>query len=136
MSRQTLELLKMHGLRPTAGRKEILDVIRHSKCALSHPEIEGKLPIRLDRITTYRTLQSFKNKGIVHAIVDPHSGAIKYIFSESTFSHQHAHFKCVGCGIIVCLVGEIEGTNLITLPKEYQALQYSFVIEGLCPTCK
>lgn len=36
----TVEILRVHDLRPTEGRKEILDVIRQSKCALSHPEID------------------------------------------------------------------------------------------------
>ena len=132
----TVDILKVHDLRPTEGRKEILDVIRQSKCALSHPEIDERLPIHLDRITTYRTLQSFKKKGIVHSIIDPHSGTARYIFSDGKLAHQHAHFKCITCGIVVCLIGEIDGTDLIPLPREYEAMQYSFVIEGLCPKCK
>lgn len=131
----TVDILKIHNLRPTEGRKEILDVIRQSNCALSHLEIDERLKINLDRITTYRTLQSFKRKGIVHSIIDPHSGTAKYIFSDGKLAHQHAHFKCINCGIVICLLGEIEGTTLIRLPDEYKAMQYSFVIEGLCPKC-
>ena len=133
---KTVDILKVHNLRPTEGRKEILDVIRYAKCALSHHEIEGRLPIRLDRITTYRTLQSFKKKGIVHSIIDPHSRTAKYIFSDGKLAHQHAHFKCITCGVVVCLIGEIERTDVIRLPEEYKAIQYSFVIEGLCPKCQ
>lgn len=132
----TVDILKLHNLRLTEGRKEILDVIRHSKCALSHPEVEERLQVHLDRITTYRTLQSFKKKGIVHSIVDPHSGTAKYIFSDAKLPQHHAHFKCMSCGIVVCLIGEIEREEFVRLPQEYKALQYSFVIEGLCPKCK
>lgn len=134
-SLRTIDILKVHDLRPTEGRKEILDIIRHSTCALSHPEIEERVRIRVDRITAYRTLQSFKKKGIVHSIIDPHSGTAKYIFTDGKLSHPHAHFKCITCGIVVCLISEIEGTDLIRLPEEYKAMQYSFVIEGLCPKC-
>ncbi len=124
------DILKMHNLRLTEGRREILDVIKHSKRALSHPEVEERLQTHVDRITTYRTLQSFKKKGIVHSIVDPHSGTAKDIFSDVTFPRHHAHFKCITYGIVVCLIGEIEKADLVRLPNEYKALQYSFVIEG------
>ena len=131
----SIDILKKYNLRSTEGRKETLDVIMRSKCALSHQEIENMLPIRLDRITTYRTLVSFKKKGIVHSIVDPHSGTAKYIFSDGKVPYQHAHFKCITCGIMICLGGEIERIDMVRVPTEYKALQYSFVIEGLCPTC-
>lgn len=132
----SVDILKKCNLRSTEGRREILDIIRRSKCALSHQEIEGKLTIHVDRITTYRTLVSFKKKGIVHAVVDPHSGTAKYLFSDGRLPHQHAHFKCVGCGIVVCLLGEIERTDMVSVPDEYKVLQYSFVIEGSCAKCK
>ena len=131
----TTDILKLHKLRLTEGRKEILDVIIHSKGALSHSEVEERLQMDLDRITTYRTLQCFKKKGIVHSMVDPRSGTVKYIFSEPKFSREHAHFKCITCGIVVCLTCDVGRTNLISLPEEYMALHYSFVIEGLCPKC-
>lgn len=132
----TTILLKQNKLRLTDGRKEILDLLQKSSVALSHSEIEKKLPSQLDRITTYRTLLSFKKKGMIHVIMDPQSGAARYLFSHPTLPKQHPHFKCTVCNMLICLETEISQPNPLVLPKGFQALCSSFVIEGLCDHCR
>lgn len=129
------DILREHNLRLTDGRREILDIIRGSRFALSHHEVFHKLSIAVDRITTYRTLLLFKEKGIVHSVIDPDCGVSKYIFSDKRFPIHHAHFKCTECGGVSCLAIEVDDVNTMILPGKYKALQYAFVIEGLCPRC-
>lgn len=128
-------ILKQNRLRLTNGRKEILEVLQRSKGALSHSELDKKLPAHLDRITTYRTLLSFKKKGLIHSIVDPQSGAVRYLINDPAIPKHHAHFKCTGCNLLICLQIAIHQTDIKPLPTGFQAMGYTFVIEGLCDKC-
>lgn len=135
-SLNTTALLKQNKLRLTDGRKEILEVLQNSKVALSHSEVEKKLPTYLDRITTYRTLLSFKKKGLIHSVKDPHSGAAKYLFNNPGLPKYHAHFKCTSCDLLICLQIDISQMNAMLLPNGFHAGCYSFIIEGLCDKCR
>jgi Fur family ferric uptake transcriptional regulator len=135
-SLNTTALLKKNKLKLTDSRKEILEVLQNSNVALSHSEVEKKLSNNLDRITTYRTLLSFKKKGLIHSIIDPQSGAAKYLFNNPGLPKLHAHFKCTSCNLLVCLRIDISQKNMESLPKGFQAMGCSFVIEGLCDQCR
>lgn len=129
-------LLKQSKLRLTESRKEVLEVLQHSRTALSHNEIEQKLATHIDRVTTYRTLLSFKDKGLIHSIADPDSGAIKYLFNNPALPKFHAHFKCTSCQMLVCLQMDISQMEAMSLPEGFHAACYSCVIEGLCDKCR
>lgn len=129
-------LLKEKRLRLTHGRKEILEVLHDARVALSHSEIERRLSIPLDRITTYRTLVSFRKKGLVHAILDPHSAITKYLVNRSGLPSHHAHLKCERCQELTCLPIDIEKMGLISIPDGFKARTYNFFIEGLCAKCR
>ncbi len=129
-------LLKQNKIRLTDSRKEVLEVLQNANVALSHGELEKKLPTHIDRITTYRTLLSFKKNGLIHSIFDPHSGAAKYLFNSPGLPKYHAHFKCTSCNLLICLPIDISPMNEMSLPKGFHAACYSFIIEGLCVRCK
>lgn len=127
-------ILKQNKLRLTDSRKEVLSVLQSARHALLLSEIEQKLP-SMDRITMYRTLQSFKKTDLIHVIGDPQSGVIRYMYNDPTLPKQHVHFKCNLCNELICLdksVDPIEGKDL---PEGYEAEVYSLVIEGLCNKC-
>ena len=132
----TTALLKQNKLRLTDGRKEVLEVLQNSKGALSHSEVEKRLLTHLDRITTYRTLLSFKKKGLIHSIADPQSGVVKYLFNSPEFPKHHAHFKCTSCDLLICLRIDISQTDVEPLLKGFHPTCYSFVIEGICDKCQ
>ena len=135
---RTEDLLKEHGLRLTDSRLKILDVFLTSGHALSHADIEKKMNESLDRVTVYRTLTSFLDKGLVHKVIDD-SEASKYALCHNDCSsHEHhdnhVHFKCNSCGTSNCL-NEISIPK-INLPKGYQLAEANLLIEGICPNCK
>ena len=132
----TTIVLKNNNLRLTGSRKEILAVLQRSVYALSHTEIEKSLPSHLDRITVYRTLQSFMKKGLIHTVTDPHSRAAKYLYNNPGLPEQHAHFKCRSCKILICLDTPIFSAKSMKFPEGYKAEIYSLVIEGLCDQCR
>jgi Fur family transcriptional regulator, ferric uptake regulator len=129
-------LLKEKNIRLTDGRKEVLEVLQNSKVALSHSEVDEKLPTHIDRITIYRTLLSFKKKGLIHSIIDPHSGAAKYLFNSPGLPKYHAHFKCTSCDLLICLQIDTSQMNAMSVPEGFHAASYSFIIEGLCDKCR
>ena len=65
---KSLSILKRSGLSITEGRKKILDLFLGKEGALAHSDIEKNTDAAFDRVTVYRTLQSFVEKGIIHQI--------------------------------------------------------------------
>ena len=62
------EILKRSQLSVTASREKILHLFLEEAGALAHGDIEKKAGEKFDRVTVYRTLQTFVEKGIIHTI--------------------------------------------------------------------
>jgi Fur family transcriptional regulator, ferric uptake regulator len=96
-------ILKEFSLRNTSCREEILQVFLNKNFALSHADIENKLSENFDRVTIYRTLKTFLDKGIIHKVLDD-EGTTKYALCKEACAHhehhhEHVHFKCIQCGL-------------------------------------
>ena len=113
-------LLKNKNLRLTPFRKEVLEVFTSTPNAISIGDIEANLK-QFDRITLYRTIKSFIEKGVIHEIVMP--GDIKKMalcpHDCSSESHihtaQHIHFRCTTCENIFCI--DLNEFPEIVIPK-------------------
>ena len=68
MDKQIDDILKSNQLSVTSGRRKILELFLHQDGALSHNDIEKKAGEKFDRVTVYRTLQAFLEKGLIHSI--------------------------------------------------------------------
>ena len=68
MKGASLEILKHNHLSVTESRKKILDLFLANIGALAHGDIEKNTGEQFDRVTIYRTLQTFVDKGIIHTI--------------------------------------------------------------------
>ncbi|MDX1908715.1 MAG: transcriptional repressor [Bacteroidia bacterium] len=132
-------LLKSHGLRHTAGRTDILQVFAGRGMALSEREIEQAIGTRCDRVTIYRTLTTFLEKGIIHKVPDD-TGTTRYALCAAGCHvatpslHDHIHFKCTQCGRTRC-VSQVRIPEVL-LPSGYVADQMSMLIQGRCPDCQ
>ena len=131
--------LKSFNLRHTECREAILYTFSSSKSALSHSDLENAVEDKYDRVTIYRTIKTFLEKGIIHKILDGQGGT-KYALCETstcsseTHQHDHVHFKCKLCGDTTCINSvDIPG---IQLPKGYQREEINLLIEGSCPNCQ
>lgn len=132
------EILKDFRLRSTTSRSAILDLFIHNDHALSYSDIEKEVAAAFDRVTVYRTLKTFLDKGVVHKVLDD-GGSLKYALcndhcSTSAHHHDHVHFKCTKCGQTNCLE-EVE-VPAITLPKGFRANEVNLLIQGLCNKCQ
>jgi len=132
------EILKDFRLRSTTSRSAILDLFIHNDHALSYSDIEKEVAAAFDRVTVYRTLKTFLDKGLVHKVLDD-GGSLKYALcnhhcSSAEHHHDHVHFKCTKCGQTNCL-DEVEVPS-IKLPKGFQANEINLLIQGLCNKCQ
>ena len=99
------ELLKKSGLRSTAARIAVLQVLKDSARPLSHSEMVSLLKeIYGDQATIYRTLIKFVDVGIIR-VASNMGGMARYEFVDSSHDsqHVHPHFLCQACGIVSCL---------------------------------
>jgi Fur family transcriptional regulator, ferric uptake regulator len=131
------DLLGSFELRHTSTREEVLQAFLKHPEALSQHDIETELPPSHDRITVYRTIKTFLDKGLVHKILDD-SGTLKYALctercSHGEHNHDHLHFKCEVCKKTTC----IENTKIpeIPLPAGYLAQELNVLIHGVCKNC-
>lgn len=131
-------LLKKSGLSVTGGRKKILQLFLEQPGALAHGDIEKKAGEKFDRVTIYRTLQVFVEKGIIHTIPTS-DNSIRYALCrdeciEGHHHDHHIHFVCEKCNNTYCLDDVM--TPEIRLPKGYTASHVEMVVEGICKNCR
>jgi Fur family ferric uptake transcriptional regulator len=138
MKKTSGEILKSSSLSITDGRKKILDIFLSAPNALAHQDIELKCKEKFDRVTIYRTLQAFLEKGIIHTI--PSSDNItRYALCnddciDSGHHHDnHVHFSCDECGKTICL----DETTIpsVRLPNGFRAHQINMIVSGVCKSC-
>jgi Fur family transcriptional regulator, ferric uptake regulator len=138
MESQIDSLLKHNNLSITDGRKKILQLFFKQPGALAHGDIERKAGEKFDRVTVYRTLQTFVEKGIIHTIPTS-DNSVRYALckdncEEGHHHDNHIHFTCSECGSTVCL-DEVIIPDM-KLPKGYRADEVQVVISGVCSNCK
>lgn len=128
--------IRKANLKVTRTRSQILALFVDKEYALSYADIDEHLKGKEDKVTIYRTLKSFSEKGIIHEIMDVDKVS-KYALCGhqcNTVHHHdtHAHFKCIECKHIFCLQ---KPTIQIEIPKGYTANTFNLSIEGLCNSC-
>jgi len=137
MGKKISEILKRNQLSVTSGRTKILELFLGHDGALSHSDIEKKAGEKFDRVTVYRTLQAFLEKGLIHSIPTA-DNSIRYALckdncSEGHHHDDHVHFVCQACGNTVCL--EDVTVPDIRLPKGFVSQQVEMVVSGVCKSC-
>lgn len=130
------DLLRRKNLSVTDSRKKILSLFMNHHDAMAHGDIEKKAGEKFDRVTIYRTLQTFEEKGIVHTIPTA-DNSVRYALCRDCAEHDHhdnhVHFICTNCNITTCLDNVV--SPQITLPPGYVAQNEQVVIYGICKEC-
>ena len=137
MEKRIDDILKKNHLSITGGRRRILELFLLQEGALSHSDIEKKAGEKFDRVTVYRTLQVFLEKGLIHSIPTA-DNSIRYALCKDDCAggqhrDDHVHFICNACGNTTCL----EDVNVpeIRLPRGYVAEQVEMLVSGVCKNC-
>lgn len=138
MKLKSEDILKKNGLSITDSRQKILNIFFKAKGALAHADIERKAAQNFDRITVYRTLQSFVEKGIIH-LIPTTDNAVKYALCKDDCKaghhhDNHVHFICDECNKTICL--DDVTIPQVKLPKGFKPQHSEMVVNGICGDCK
>jgi Fur family ferric uptake transcriptional regulator len=138
MEAEINQILKRNQLSVTSSRTKILELFLSQSGALAHADIEKKTGEKFDRVTIYRTLHSFLEKGIIHTIPTADS-SIRYALckdncSEGHHHDNHIHFLCRDCGSTTCL-DEVHIPD-VKLPRGFRTEQVEMIVSGICKDCQ
>ncbi|MBC9813599.1 transcriptional repressor [Crocinitomicaceae bacterium CZZ-1] len=120
--------------RPTSMRILVYDFLSTQEVALSLTEIEHYFD-QADRVTLYRTLKTFEEKGIVHSIQENNTSKYKLCHddcNETTHKDTHLHFYCKICKQTTC-------KEEIVFPMHpglnFRIDEIRFFAKGVCEQC-
>lgn len=131
------DILKKKRLRVTPFREKVLGIFMESNHAISVNDIEDAIGDH-DRITLYRTIKSFTQKGIIHEIVMP--GDIRKLALCEPYcdggaghhDHNHVHFKCKECNEVYCI--PLDNFPSISI-KDFAVDSVEIQANGICDKC-
>ena len=134
-SKRIEDLLRSGNLRRTGPRVTILSALLKAHKPLTQDQIAAKLgPAIPNKVTIYRTLESFRKAGLVHKAFMQKRAWHYELADKCTEEQCHPHFTCKRCGVIRCLVG-LPVSIVKGLKKGFVIHRQQVRLEGLCPRC-
>lgn len=132
---QARQALKAAKLYCTECRVGILKALAKVDKPLSQDQIAQRLgKNRFNKVTIYRTLESFHRAGLVHKAF-MHKRAWHFELANRCGEVQcHPHFTCKSCGMTRCLTG-LSVPVVKGLKKGFVIHRQQVRLEGLCPKC-
>lgn len=134
------KLLNRYDLRSTHIRREVLRLFLGCDHALTHHRIEQEVQGEFDRVTLYRTLRTFEEKGLLHRVLNDQD-TIQYALckDEHCQTHQHkhvdnhVHFQCEQCARTFCM--DDVPIPLVDIPENYKVRSMQLLVMGICDEC-
>jgi Fur family ferric uptake transcriptional regulator len=129
-----LNILRSKGLKKTAQRIMIINILQAKGSSLSENEIRTDMGAMYDRITFYRTVRKLIEMNIIYRILVDNV-TVKYTLNspKETELQNPARFLCRKCGSTTYI--EDCPTPEIQLPEGYVALEYEISVTGICSSC-
>jgi len=132
---QAKQMLKTAKLYCTKSRMAILKILTKTNKPLSQEQIARKLgKNRFDKVTIYRTLESFCRAGLVHKVFIDKRAVHFELGNRCREIRCHPHFTCKNCGVTKCLIG-LYVPVVKGLKKGFVVHRQQVRLEGLCPHC-
>lgn len=136
MSKELENILIAKQVKPTAIRLVVLEYLLKQTAAATVGDLEKAFP-ETDKVTLYRTIKTFEEKGIIHNI-NPDADATRYALCEAGCKpgehyDLHVHFYCTSCKELLCLP-KTHFPN-VALPNNFQLRELSLVARGICDSC-
>ncbi len=131
-----IELLKSKGLKKTAQRIMLINILQKAPIALTESDIKMEMGDLYDRITFYRTVQILLDTDIIHRITVDNT-IIKYAINTLHTTRQemdHAHFFCKNCHSVIC-IGDMPLIKY-KLPDGFTSDECEILIKGICVNCQ
>ena len=138
MNDEIINILKQNSLSITGSRQKILEVFLAADGAIAHTDIEKRAGESFDRVTVYRTLQTFAEKGIIH-LIPTTDNSIKYALCKNDCApghhhDDHVHFICGECEKTICL--DNVTVPEVKLPEGFTPSHSAMVVKGVCGECR
>ena len=136
MNKELENTLLAKDINPTAMRLLVLEYLLKQSAAVSLQDLEAGFH-HADRITLYRTLKTFEQKGLVQEIKDG-TVAAKYALctdacKDGVHYDLHLHFYCTRCQETYCL----PKTRVpeVVLPNRFTMEELNLTAKGVCDRC-
>ena len=130
------EILQQHGIRPTAVRILLLEIMERFENTFSLADLETEADT-LDKSSIFRSLTLFARHHLLHVVEDG-SGATKYCLCHNDHAcrveEMHCHFHCEICGKTFCL--DNIHIPVISYPEVSEVREINYLIKGRCPACR
>jgi Fur family ferric uptake transcriptional regulator len=137
---QPAELLAGAGLRRTPIRLAVLAILSRDRQPQSAAGIIELLPAGIDKVTLYRTLNTFTRKKLVHRVRGDDQVWLYGIgTADRAARHGHAHFVCDECGTVECLTDRPRAepaARRAKLRPGYRVEYSEVLVHGTCPDCQ
>src|SRR5690606_1425463 len=130
------KVLRENRLSVTDSRKMVLKLFMENDIALDHAAIEKGTGEKYDRVTIYRTLQSFLEKGIIHLIPTNDNTTLYALCKECDHGFHydnHVHFICNECHNTQCLEDVL--VPEVKLPDGFIPSATQMTVTGTCKKC-
>jgi len=129
------KLLSSANLRRTGPRAAVLSVLLGARKPQTAHQIAAKLSHTTpNKVTIYRTLESFLASGLVHKAFLQQRCWHFELSHNCTENQCHPHFTCTNCGDIHCLT-EKQMPMAKSPYKGFIISHQRIQLEGLCPKC-
>ena len=131
-------ILFENGISRTRFRTELLNFFYSSKKSLSVDDILDYFDNSINKVTVYRSLESFESKGLIHKVPDNNNLKRYSLCRENecnanSHNHNHGHFICYSCNQTFCLE-EIKSPDIICM-KGFYVQELKLTAEGYCKDC-
>jgi Fur family transcriptional regulator, ferric uptake regulator len=131
-----ISTLKALGIYITRNRIAVLKVLMQSSGAISVASIRSLSPVRLDRVSIYRTLKVFLERGVIFIV--PNSNGIPYYMMKAgkdlSKKQGAAFFICTHCGASESLEEPVLIEDRSSVDRQIK--NRYVVLEGICIACK
>lgn len=131
------EVIQQRGLRPTARRRLVLEILQES-----HEHLDAEMVFQrarrrdpqISKTTVYRTLALFKLLGLV----EEHQFGENHGHFEPAPDSPHYHFTCQECGQVTEFQApDVEAAALRLCQEQGNSLeQVKLELSGICHTCQ
>lgn len=131
------KIIRYYGLRNTPIRLDMLNLFINANKALSSKTLIKKLGNKYNRVSIFRTIKSFVEKGIIHSIPIAKDYVVYSICRnncrEGNHLDQHYHFYCNICEHTYCMNDFYFDQGI--LPAGYNTERINILLEGVCKKC-
>ncbi len=132
-------ILSKNGISRTKFRTQLLSLFLTSQRSLSIDDILKCFKHSINKVTVYRSLDSFEDKGLIHKVPDSNNLKRYSLCKENecnstSHNHNHGHFICYSCSQTFCLQ-DIKSPEITSL-KGFDIKELKLILEGYCRDCR